>query len=576
MGFLFNEKAYIENNIALHEERVSGQYARFLDSSPTFVTYYRINNIESTGDRGFLNVEQTIGSNSPIRYNEVKNLPLYGMDQIVLDLQLADEGITTSYEGTGIILPNTVLPRPGDHFVIDHIGSSLVLQVTNFEYDTLMSNNYYRISFKVRAVDDGSTHQALLKQVVDRFTCYHENIGTEDKVLLRDGDEDIVNALNDIATKIANYYKMLYYDNKYNSFLFNRKNGMRVYDRTLTMFIRKQKLFTEKRGYNTVYLADEHQSIYMDLEYHNSIFRAVEERKASLLKDVMAYESHVFDIQSVFTRWRDKKILSMIQGDGIHPYLRADLIQFFRDAEHIFAPDDNEDATNTSEIEQSLIKIPDINNRPVYVKDHNITETLDETIATENEALLIPRVPQEEEAMAIPRKPHTYDKQYEKPKHEHKSDGLDLDALFDMGPDEDVPLAEGTPPIITLGNTSTFDSEPVEYYDDKVEEPLVQIIDHATVIPEIKEAEHTKEFKIEFIKTTPQYLETPEKYRTENIMTLLIAKYFSGHDISIYEINLEELKDYMSYMDLHSYETFVLTPIFLYVLERYFISHLGN
>lgn len=560
MGFLFNEKAYIENNIALHQERVSSQYSRFLDSSPTFVTYYRINNIESTGDRGFLNVEQSLGSNSPIRYNEVKNLPIYGLDQIILDLELADEGINTSYEGSAIILPNTILPRPGDHFIIDHVGSSLVLQVNNFEYDTLMSNNYYKISFKVRSVDDGSTHRDLLNQTVDRFICYHENIGTEDKVLLRAGDVEIVNQLNEIATKIAKYYKMLYYDEKYNSFLFNRTTGMRIYDRILTMFIRKHKLFSEKRGYTTIYLADEHHSIHMELEYHNSLFRAVDERKASLLKDVTAYESHVFDIQSVFTRWRDKTILSMVQGDGINQYVRADLIQFFRDAHHIFAPTEED---NGKTIEQDYIKIPDIENKPVYVKDRNIIETHGETVATEEEALMIPR------------KHYKYDKQYQKPTHE-TPDGLNLDELFDIGPDENIAHADGVFPLIEMSDSSVFDSELIEVSSLEPYDPQVNDIENQTVFPEMREAEHTKEYTIEFIKTTPQYLETPEQYREENIMTLIIAKYFSGQNISIYEIDLEELKDYMSYMNLHSYETFVLTPIFLYVLEQYFISHLGN
>lgn len=568
MGFLFDEKAYIEGNIALHEQRMSSQFSRFLDSSPTFVTYYRINNIESTTDNGFLNVDQVLGRNSPIRFNEVKRLPLYGIEQIVLDLELAEEGLNTSHEGSAIILPNTVIPRPNDMFIIDHIGSSFVLSVTNIQYDTFRSNGYYRVDYKVRAVDDGSTHDQLKKQTVDRFICYHENIGTEDKVLMREGDVDIINALNKIVTDIANYYKMLYYDTRYNSFLFNRGDGYRLYDRVLTRFIIKNKIFSNRKGYETIHLADEDSSKFIDLEYHNSIFRAVEERKASLLNDVKCFDSFVFDIQSVFTRWRDKRIISVIQGQGVKDYLRPDLIQFFRDAHHLFEESNESKLKNDEEVVKSYIKIPDINNKPVYVKDHNIITTHGSTIATEEEALMTPRLP------------HEFDNQYKKPSSDGNG-GIDLNTLFGEDSElEEEKMLEEHPPIIGLSsNNSPFIEEPEMVESGDLTPPMIDLSTEYSEqdgVVETVDQEHSKTHTLEVFKSLPEYLQTPDQYRSENIMTLILAKYFSGHDISLYEIDLEELKDYLSYMDLYKFETFILTPIFLYVLEQYFITHLGN
>lgn len=555
MGYLFDEKQYIEENIFLHESRLNSQYSRFLDRSPTFTTYYRINNIETTTDRGYLNVERILGNNSPVKFNEVSRLPLYGIDQIVLDLSLEDHGLDTSYEGSAILLPNTVVPRPNDFFIIDHLGSSIVFMVTNIAFDTIRSNNFYRIEYKIRAVDDGETHGELKNQTTDKLICYHENIGTEDKVLVRSVDADIIAKLNKLTTEIANYYKMLFYNNRYNSFLFNSPNGFKYYDRVLTKFINKNRLFSNRKGYDTVLLADEDQAVTTELEYHNSIFRAVDKRDHTQVKDITAYESYVFNLESVFVRWRDKKVISIIQGMGTKHYLRPDLLDFFRNAHNIF--DDSNAALNKMTAEDdtlnemypdgSAVIIPDKFNKPVYVEEDNILVTHADVIKTEEDALLIPRT------------------------ERRKGGPLDLNSLFSESPQEPASVT-----IPKIGNSPLIQPEPVQVPVVSINESNMDLFSNEpTVVPESKDIKnHTVTYTFDVTKVVPQYLETPEDYSNENIMTLVIAKYFSGKNISLYELDLEELSNYVSYMDMNSRETFVLTPIFLYVLEQYFMKHL--
>ena len=82
MGFKFDEKLLINNNIFKYEDKLNSQYTRFLESTPTYVTYYNINSIESTVDLGFSNVDKILGAESPLRYSEVKNLELV-FDEVV-------------------------------------------------------------------------------------------------------------------------------------------------------------------------------------------------------------------------------------------------------------------------------------------------------------------------------------------------------------------------------------------------------------------------------------------------------------------------------------------------------------
>lgn len=555
MGYLFDEKQYIEENIFLHESRLNSQYSRFLDRSPTFTTYYRINNIETTTDRGYLNVERLLGNNSPVKFNEVSRLPLYGIDQIVLDLDLQDHGLDTSYEGSAILLPNTVVPRPNDFFIIDHLGSSIVFMVTNIAFDTIRSNNFYRIEYKIKNIDDGETHDNLKKQTTDKLICYHENVGTEDKVLVRSVDADIISKLNKLTTEIANYYKMLFYNNRYNSFLFNSQDGYKYYDRVLTKFINKNRLFSNRKGYDTILLADEDQAVTTELEYHNSIFRAVDKRDHSQIKDVTSYESYVFNLESVFVRWRDKNVISIIQGMGTKHYLRPDLLDFFRNAHNVF--DDSsaaldkmtaeDDKLNELYPDGSAIIIPDKFNKPVYVEEDNILVTHADVIKTEEDALHIPRT-------------------------ERRQGGpLDLNTLFANTPEEQVTVS-----IPEIGDQPLISPTPVQVPVISINESNMDLFDsEPTVVPESKDITNNPiTYTFDVSKVVPEYLTTPEDYSNENIMTLVIAKYFSGKNISLYELDLEELSNYVSYMDMNSRETFVLTPIFLYVLEQYFMKHL--
>ena len=120
MGFKFDEKALINNNIFKYEDKLNSQYTRFLDQTPTYVTYYNINSIETTVDLGFSNVEKILGNGSPIKYSEVKNLPVYGMEQIQLQLDEDEEGLNSSFDAELIILPDTIQPYPDDFFIIEH------------------------------------------------------------------------------------------------------------------------------------------------------------------------------------------------------------------------------------------------------------------------------------------------------------------------------------------------------------------------------------------------------------------------------------------------------------------------
>ena len=153
MAIIVNEKRGLDENVFKYENRLKSPTSRFLESTPVFVDYYHINSDETTTDAGYKDVQSIIGNQSPIKYNKISNFPIYGMEQVVLNLSQDDQGLDSTFEGNGIIPINTIKPLPNDYFIIPILRDDFLFRVTDIDYDTAMPDNFYRISFMLEYID---------------------------------------------------------------------------------------------------------------------------------------------------------------------------------------------------------------------------------------------------------------------------------------------------------------------------------------------------------------------------------------------------------------------------------------
>lgn len=326
MGFLINETKMINDNAFLFEDRLNSQYARFLDKAPVFVTYYGINNIESTVDNGLKNVERSLGDNSPIRFKQVNDFPIYGLDAIIPTLSLEDQGLDGSYDADGVILPNTIIPQVNDFFTIKHIGHDFLFMVTEIAYDSIKSNNFYKISFTLKSTDI-ETWEMLAKQTNESYECILNNIGTEEKCLIKSSEKILLNTIGDIYDKIAEQYLVMFFDKRYNSFLLPDMTGtFSIYDKYLTQFISNTGVFNNRNDLETVRPSNEDDDKYFLREYHRSIYYAVEQQDKELIVDNMYLNIPVSSFTSVFNLYRDDKIKSSKLGIGSMNYMGSSLL----------------------------------------------------------------------------------------------------------------------------------------------------------------------------------------------------------------------------------------------------------
>ena len=327
MGKLLNDKEFINSNIFKYEQRLESQYTIFLDKTPTFVTYYHINNVNSIVDSGFYNIEKVLGEDSPIKFQQINDFPIYGIESIKLDLNDEEEGITGNYEGEGIILPNTIKPVPNDVFIISYLDQDILFMVTSVDYDTIKSNNFYRISFYLRSLSEGNK-ETVEGQVLEKYNCIFDNIGTDDKCLLKEDEYLQLIKLSKIYDTFMEKYKILFYSKKFNSFLFNESNNDFWYDKYLTHFINENKLFRNRDSYSTLSLSNEDYNDRFIIEYDLCFYNTIANRDIDNIKYINFLLTSVSDPNSIFNYYHATKMKSVMFVDtGLqHNYIQESLI----------------------------------------------------------------------------------------------------------------------------------------------------------------------------------------------------------------------------------------------------------
>lgn len=246
LGTGFEKQIYHDNHTEF-EQKVHSQYAKYLNELPFFTEYFHVIKALTTKDTGLLNVDKITGDSSPIRYNLIKDFPLFGLEQIQLELQDDDDvGLQTEYEGEAIILPQTITPLPDDCFIMTALGKRYLFRVIEIHYDTILDKNYYKISFVIKGVDNEYYYQDYLKKVVDTFICVYDNYGTQDAFLIKEENFQILDKLQKMADEVSKKYMTFFYNEKYNALMVKNPHGSNMlYDAYVNYFCNEREIFAQ-------------------------------------------------------------------------------------------------------------------------------------------------------------------------------------------------------------------------------------------------------------------------------------------------------------------------------------------
>lgn len=336
---------FIDANIERYASDKISQYSRYLDQSHIFCTYYPINKIMSRVDKGLGNTYSYHGSNSSLRYNKVKNLPLFNVPELKPELEYDENGTDINLDISGVtLLPNTIKPNAGDYVLITLPGAKeFLFIVKSFEYNTIQSNDYYQISLEIKDVGTNLEKKKFDGLIVDAFETIYENIGTEDNCFIRTEDITKLEAIVSLITEIKDMYMNNYWDDKLGCFTVKYYDGLNYfYDFILSMFIMKSEIFYEVDNPKTIMLVNLDNGENSEKLFNRTIFYSVLNGNTDYLsKDLYYYTRNIYSSSSIFNIYNypchtiELVMLKYVsKNNGFKEYFSHELIECIIDPEN--------------------------------------------------------------------------------------------------------------------------------------------------------------------------------------------------------------------------------------------------
>jgi hypothetical protein len=272
--------------------------------------------VRSRQDVGTGAIESELGPRSPIRFNKILNFPIYNIPQLNPQNVYDETGYDIELEiNDAVILPNTIKPCEGDYFIIKLPGTrEYLFRVNNFEYNTIQSNDFYRISADVKDIGNDLEQKRMTNQVVETFLTVFDNIGTEDRCFLRQTDVEYINSIADLYHKLRDFYTNAFYIRDLNSFTFQTGRYSETarpiwrYDAYLENFINLSNIYYEENSERALVLTpadvipDDFNFQFDFTLYHAVLTKNIEFLRSYcyLVTKVITMQSSIYNIMHYF------------------------------------------------------------------------------------------------------------------------------------------------------------------------------------------------------------------------------------------------------------------------------------
>lgn len=272
----------VENITSFYSDLVNNSFYTLNDKKPTIVTYYNINKDLSMLDPGSKLSYETLGPDSPIKFNKVESMLVYGLQKIELNMENEEYGLEADkISGECYILPNTIIPLEGDYFVIEHIKSAKWLFiVTDVQVDTLANgSNAYKISYRLEHHDESMIEE----NIADNFKLIEKREGTNIIKVVRKEDLDTAKLIDGADVYLKRLFNDLFYNDKVQTFIYMDLYEFRVYDPYMIEFLIRNKILNDGED-SYIYVDHKIPTVKtFSIDYDRTFFRVFEKRNKDKL-----------------------------------------------------------------------------------------------------------------------------------------------------------------------------------------------------------------------------------------------------------------------------------------------------
>lgn len=272
----------IKRKVSSYLSATTEGYTKYLEGSPTYIIYYQLNSTASLQDQALENVNSLFGNHSPKKYKKIYNVPVYGVDLLDVQNDIAERGLTTSVSGDMIFLPDTVRPNSNDFFVFDYDGmESHLFRINDVQFDKLTAKKYYRVAYNLYP----NNAEEIFDNVIEEYDCEYTTADAEtgmSKINIVPKSEAANNDLiKNVSDGLIDKYTSLFYSDDNDMFLC-KEGGVSYWSPYLQHFLHETNaLRTYKDDFmREFYFLDitqyENPEIYDDTLYRDSLFRNIQ------------------------------------------------------------------------------------------------------------------------------------------------------------------------------------------------------------------------------------------------------------------------------------------------------------
>jgi hypothetical protein len=269
-------------NIEEYRDKVVSKYSTMFEGTPVYVTYYSRNRLASTEDVILDAVTQTVGAESPLRYDRVDGLALYDLQALQAAVESDQFGLSTDYSGDAVVIPDVIRPLVDDYFSMTFSGTTYLMRVKGVTPDTIHGKKFYRIEFFL-----SRESVPLIEEQVERDLVVSANTGgVDDKPLVvqRSGLL-LAEYMKELADGLTSFYIDSFRNKLFGSIVSVRSEGKLIYDQMVVRFIQETNtLYVPGTVLSSVVVEDSLEwNLAAISQYIGTVFHAVRTRKPEVL-----------------------------------------------------------------------------------------------------------------------------------------------------------------------------------------------------------------------------------------------------------------------------------------------------